>query len=180
MKQSDDWDEWAVQAQRGDKHAYHQLLTSIVPYIRGILATGLANESWLDDLLQDILMGVHKSLARYIPGQPFKPWLNAIIRYRRAEFLSQYYRAHGHVSTSIEEADELGAETLEVLHELGDIDRALQQLSENQQKVFRLARMEGYSIKEVAEETGMSVSAVKVSIHRSAAKIKSLLDDGKS
>ena len=177
MKQTDDWDDLAVRAQQGDKQAYHQLLTAIVPYIRNIIAPGLANEHWLDDLLQDILMGVHKSLARYMPGQPFKPWLNAIIRYRRAELLTQYYKSQGHMSTSLEEVEELGVEIFDALHELGDVERVLQQLPENQQKIFRLARVEGYSIKEIADKTGMSVSAVKVSIHRSAAKIKLLLDE---
>ena len=175
MKDKDEWDDLALRAQQGDKAAYHLLLTSIVPYIRKVIAPGLANQDWLDDLLQDILMGVHKSLARYIPGQPFRPWLNAIIRYRRAEFFGQYYASQSHMKASLDEVEELENENFDWLHELEDIERALAQLPQQQREVFRLVRVEGYSVKEVADKTGMSVSAVKVSAHRSAAKLKRLL-----
>lgn len=175
MKQVDDWDELAVRAQGGDKQAYHLLLSSLIPYVRNIIAPGLANRDWVDDLLQDILMGVHKSLARYIPGQPFRPWLNAIIRYRRAEFLNEYYAAQRHMTTSLEDSEEQGLDSFKWLHDIEDIERLLDQLPHRQREVFRLVRVEGYSVKEVAEKTGMSVSAVKVSAHRCALKLKELL-----
>ena len=175
-KQKDDWDELAVRAQSGDKEAYHRLLSALVPYVRNIITPGLANQDWVDDLLQDILMGVHKSLARYMPGQPFRPWLNAIIRYRRAEFINQYYASHGHMKASLDDAEERGADTFKWLHAIEDIERALEKLPQQQREVFRLVRIEGYSVKEVAEKTGMSVAAVKVSAHRGAAKLKGLLE----
>lgn len=175
-KQKDNWDELAMQAQSGDKKAYHSLLSSLAPYVRNIIAPGLANRDWVDDLLQDILLGVHKSLTRYMPGQPFRPWLNAIIRYRRAEFIKQYYASRGHMRASLDDVEEQGADTFESLHAIEDIERALEQLPQKQREVFHMVRIEGYSVKEVAAKTGMSVSAVKVSAHRSAAKLKELLD----
>ena len=177
MKQAnDDWDELAIRAQKGDKEAYRSLLTLVVPYIRKIIAPGLANSAWQDDLLQDILLGIHKSLPRYMSGQPFKPWLNAIIRYRRAEFLKQYYASHGHMHDSLDDVEEHGIEQADWLHELEDLERLLSHLPQQQQELFRLVRVEGYSIKEVAAKMKMSESAVKVSVHRSATKLKTLLE----
>ena len=177
MKQvNDDWDGLAVCAQKGDKEAYRSLLTLVVPYIRKIIAPGLANPAWQDDLLQDILLGIHKSLPRYMPGQPFRPWLNAIIRYRRAEFFNQYYASHEHMQSSLEDVEEHGTEQANWLNELEDLERLLSHLPKQQQELFRLVRVEGYSIKEVAAKMDMSESAVKVSVHRSATKLKDILN----
>ena len=180
MKQAnDDWDDLVARAQKGDKEAYRSLLTLVVPYIRKIIAPGLANTAWQDDLLQDILLGIHKSLPRYMPGQPFKPWLNAIIRYRRAEFLTQYYSSHGHKHDSLEDVEEQEIEQSNWIHELEDLERLLAHLPEQQQELFRLVRVEGYSIKDVATRMNMSESAVKVSVHRSATKLKTILKQDK-
>ena len=53
----------------------------------------------------------------------------------------------------------------------------MDKLSDKQRKVFKLVKIEGYSAKEVAEEMQMSVSAVKVSVHRSTAKLKEVLSE---
>ena len=169
------WDALALAAQSGDKLAYHALLSALIPYIRKIIAPGLTNPDWVDDLLQDILMGVHKSLARYMPGQPFRPWVNAIIRYRRAEFLSQHYASMGHKKVPLDEVVEKGVDLLGFFQTLEDIERVLQQLPEKQQQIFYLVRIEGMSIREVAKQMAMSESAIKVSAHRSAAKLKEIL-----
>ena len=56
-----------------------------------------------------------------------------------------------------------------------DIESALADLPENQRKVFEMIKIHGYSAKEVADEMGMSVSAVKVSAHRTMNKLKDRL-----
>ncbi len=170
------WDQLAARAQSGDKQAYHTLLQALIPYVRKIIAPGLANPDWVDDLLQDILMGVHKSLARYMPGQPFRPWINAIIRYRRAEFLSRYYSSMGHMKAPLDEMLIEGSKPLEQFQSDEDLERMLSTLPKQQRQIFKMVRIEGYSIKEVAEKTGMSLSAVKVSAHRTAAKMKKILN----
>ena len=56
-----------------------------------------------------------------------------------------------------------------------DIEAALKELPERQRKVFQMIKIEGYTAKEVANEMGMSVSAVKVSAHRTMVKLKGRL-----
>ena len=179
MTDETEWDTLARSAQQGDKKAYYRLLQSIAPYIRNVISPSLANKDWADDITQDILMGVHKSLPRYIADQPFKPWLNAIIRYRRAEFFSRYYHQQNHMSVSIDETNEViekMEDPIANLHDKQVIDAALSILPTQQQTVFRLLRLEGYSVKEVSQQTGMSESAVKVSAHRSAQKLKTFIE----
>ncbi len=170
-----DWDQLATTAQSGDKQAYHALLKQLIPYIQKIIAPGLANSDWVDDLLQDILLGIHKSLARYMPGQPFRPWVNAIIRYRRAEFLSRYYTSMGHMKAPLDETIAEVRDPLAQFQSNEDLERMLSHFTEQQRSVFKMVRIEGHSVKAVAEKTGLSISAVKVSAHRTAAKLKEML-----
>jgi len=79
----DQWSLLAKAAKNGDKKAYRQLLTEITPFIKSVTAPSLANADWVDDLSQNILISVHKSLATYGPERPFKPWLLAIINSKR-------------------------------------------------------------------------------------------------
>lgn len=171
----ENWDKLAQQAQSGDKEAYHTLLSALLPYVRAIITPGLAHSDWVDDLLQDVLMGVHKSLARYMPGQPFRPWVNAIIRYRKAEFLGCHYNEREHLQAPPEEGEPPAEDALSFIQTVEDLERAAVHLPEQYREVFALLRIEGYSVKEVAEKLGMSESAVKVSAHRCAKKLREIM-----
>ena len=177
MSQGDVWKELAAQSQNGDKRAYNQLLSELVPYIRMQISGSLANPDWVDDIIQEILISVHKSLGSYSADRPFKPWVNAIIQFRKTDFLRKHYK-----NKNVKEASQQNADTFannvtqnEYAGELKDIEQAMEKLPEKQQKIFRLMKIEGYSAAEVAKEMDMTVSAVKVSAHRTAGKLKDML-----
>lgn len=176
--QNERWSAWAAQAQDGDKRAFAMLLRDITPFIRSVLAGGLSNPDWIDDITQDVLISVHKSLATYSPDRPFRPWLSAIIGFRRLDFLRRYYREHKNRHTSLEDKEFLAGHVtnVDIAGELTDVETALEQLPEKQRKVFTMLKVEGYSAREVANEMGMSVSAVKVSAHRTMKKLKKDLE----
>mgnify|MGYP001303015989 CR=1 FL=1 len=175
--QGDIWKEWATKAQKGDKEAYNLLLVDILPFIRGRLAGSLANEDWVEDVAQEILMSVHKSLHTYAPDRPFRPWLMSIISFRKTDFLRKYYK-NKKVRESVGGHDKTFDKYVtdpQYSGELKDIEAALNDLPEKQKKIFTLMKIEGYSAQEVSDKMGMSVSAVKVSAHRTANKLKEKL-----
>ncbi len=175
--QGEIWQEWAIAAQGGDKRAYNALLSDIAPYIRNVIVGGLANPDWADDIAQEVLISVHKSLNTYSPDRPFKPWMMAIVNFRRTDFLRKHYSSRGDKKTSLDNADFMASHVTNAPHagELKDIESALAELPVKQRKVFQMMKIEGYSAKEVANEMGMSVSAVKVSAHRTTKKLKDQL-----
>lgn len=177
LSREQQWQHWAAQAQGGDKRAYHALLKDISPFIRAVAAPSLANEDWLDDLVQNVLLSVHKALATYSPDRPFKPWLLAIIHFRRSDVLRQYYRKQADKQAHYDDVPEaiLPVTNPTRAGEYKDIESALAALPEKQRTVFMMMRVEGYTAKEVAKQMDMSVSAVKVSVHRTLKKLK---DDG--
>ncbi len=175
--QDEEWNGWAAAAQQGDKRAYAALLKGIAPFIRGMITGGLANADWADDIVQEVLISVHKSLHTWSPDRPFRPWLAAIASFRKADFLRRHYGARGDRKISLDDADFSALPVTDPAHagELKDIEDALASLPDKQRKVFELMKIKGYSASEVASEMGMTVTAVKVSAHRAAAKLKEAL-----
>jgi RNA polymerase sigma-70 factor (ECF subfamily) len=55
------------------------------------------------------------------------------------------------------------------------LEQAIDNLSPQQREVFRLAKMEGYSYKEIAEELGISVLTVKVHMNKALASLREYL-----
>ena len=177
MTRDEQWNVWAAQSQAGDKKAYRQLLQDITPFIKSVIYNSLANPDWVDDLTQNILMSVHKSLNTYSPERPFKPWLMAIINFRHKDFLRAHYAKKHDKQAPFDEAILEKQYVTNPTHagEYKDIEKAMAELPAKQRKVFRLMKIEGYSAKEVAEKMDMSVSAVKVSAHRTTNKLKERL-----
>ena len=171
------WHDYAVKAQGGDKVAYNKLLNETSTFARNYILRSLANPEWADDIVQEILISVHKSLNTYSPDRPFRPWLMSIIHFRRADFLRKYYNARSNKQTTLDDFDFQKQHVTNPKHagEYKDIEAALQSLPEDQRKVFEMIKVQGYTAKEVAKQTGLSESAVKVSAHRTTKKLKKIL-----
>lgn len=177
MTQNERWQELARQAQGGDKRAYNALLKELVPFIKSVISGTLANQDWADDITQEVLISVHKSLHTYSATRPFRPWLMAIISFRKTDFLRRHYSGKRDKQTTLEDPSFLSSHVTNPVNagELKDIEAALATLPEKQRRVFELLKIRGYSAKEVAGQTGMSVTAVKVSAHRAMNKLKDKL-----
>lgn len=176
--QTQQWQEWAIAAQGGDKRAYTLLLQSIAPYIRNVVIGSLANPTAAEDIMQEVLISVHKSLSTYQPDRPFKPWLMAIVNFRRTDYLRKHYAQRRDKTTTTDENYEFESSNVtNPAHagELKDIENALASLPEQQQRIFKMIKIEGYSAQEVANEMNMNESAVKVSAHRAMKKLQGLL-----
>ena len=172
------WKDWAVAAQEGNKTAYNRLLNEIASFTRNYLVTRLANPDWADDVMQEVLISVHKSLNTYSGDRPFTPWLMAIINFRKTDYLRKHYSSRGDKQTTLDDAEFLSKNVTNPDHagEYKDIEAALDTLPEKQRKVFEMIKIQGYTAQEVANEMNMSVSAVKVSAHRTATKLKVILE----
>jgi RNA polymerase sigma-70 factor (ECF subfamily) len=170
----DDLSKWAALAVSGDKKAYNQLLTHSIPYIHNVLRGTLSDQDSIDDVTQEVLLSVHKALKTYSPERAFKPWLYSIIQFRRIDYLRKYYSKKENVTTSMENVEFIEKYVTNNTHagEYKDIEAALNVLPKKQRDVFVLMKIEGYTAKEVANKTGMSVSAVKVSVHRTVKKLQ--------
>jgi RNA polymerase sigma-70 factor (ECF subfamily) len=172
--QNDLWQEYALQAQKGDQRAYNALLKDIAQFTHGYLIGTLSRKDWAEDIVQDVLVSVHKSLHTYSAERPFRPWLMSIIAFRRTDFLRKHYSSRSHLQTDIESPSFLASHVTNepLAGEYKDIEAALSKLPVKQRDVFIMTKIQGYSIEEVATQLGMSESAVKVTAHRAQNKLK--------
>lgn len=177
MSNPAEWSDLAAAAQNGDARAYNRLLSDIAPYLRAILLPGLSDKAAVEDIVQEILISVHKSLKTYTPDRPFKPWLLAIANFRRTDYLRRHYAVQKQAMLPLDEAEHLAVPvTVDAdAGEYRDVRDALDTLPKKQRDVFTKLKLEGYTAQEVANQTGMNVSAVKVSAHRTLQKLKTML-----
>src|SRR5690348_7332659 len=86
------WSRLMARAQAGDRSAYDRLLRAIQPYIRAI-AGAQHRPDRVEDVVQEVLLTVHRMRHTYDPARPFRPWLAAIARRRSIDALRRRYRS---------------------------------------------------------------------------------------
>ena len=149
----------------GDGSAHRELLGVMAGLLRGYFGRRLADGAGdVEDLVQDTLLAIHLRRETYDTTQPFTPWAYAVARYK----LMDHFRRRGvrrHVP--LEDAGELVAvETAESGAAKRDLDRLLATLPARQRGLVEDVRITGLSMEEAAAKAGMTVTAVKVSVHR--------------
>ncbi|MCB2088663.1 MAG: sigma-70 family RNA polymerase sigma factor [Sphingomonadaceae bacterium] len=159
-------------SQRGDKRAYATLLEEASRWLTRYFRRKIAPEH-LDDLVQEVLVSLHRKRASYDPARPFLPWLAAIARYRWVDHLRSAYRRQEQALEHEDPGEEGGQEA--VLARMS-LDRLLENLPIGQAEVIELVRIEGHSIAEAAALSGQSESLVKVNIHRGLKKLSALIE----
>jgi RNA polymerase sigma-70 factor (ECF subfamily) len=130
----------------------------------------------IEDLVQEVLLAVHNGRQTYRTREPLTAWVHAIARYK----LTDYFRArsrHDALNDPLDDTFELlAAPDLEPAQAKRDLGQLLEQLPDRQRLPIVHVKLEGLSVTETAQMTGLSESAVKIGVHRGlkalAAKIR--------
>lgn len=163
-----------TQAQTGDTKAYHALLTACLPLIHKIVRAKISDTDLHEDIVQEILISIHRAKHTYDTTQPFKPWLYAICRFRITDALRTLYKTKDNVATEdlTLELPDIHPSVTKQVEDNELIRKMMATLPEKQRNILLLMKMEGRSAAEVALAMRMSVSAVKVSAHRAIKALK--------
>jgi RNA polymerase sigma-70 factor (ECF subfamily) len=155
-------------AQNGDKSAYAHLFHSITPMIRSFVSKHLSNQSDAEDVVQNILLSIHRASNTYDTDRPFKVWMFTIARYRLNDHLRLHYKKAGVPEVSFDILNyEISAEDVTKTNEDREyLNEMLQTLPEKQRKIITMMKLEGHTAKFTAKTLNMTTSAVKVSAHR--------------
>lgn len=157
-----------LSAQQGDNQAYAKLFKTIIPILKNVISQSLNNPSDREDLLQDILLSIHRASHTYDADRSFKNWMYAIAHYRLNDYLRKIYKNSALFEAGPDELihDVLLADVTDGRDRREYIIEMLESLPEKQKKILTLMKIEGYSVAETALAVKMSVSAVKVAAHR--------------
>jgi RNA polymerase sigma-70 factor, ECF subfamily len=167
--------------QAGNAKSYASFLEKTTPILRGMVFKKLPNGD-VEDIVQEILISIHKARHTFDGERPIMPWLFSIAKFRITDALRQIYASpqHQQAFVEIDEAiDLLEAQdhanhvytTTQMQNEI-ELDAFLAGMSEREQAILSMLYIEEYTAKETGVRLNMKESAVKVAAHRAIKKMK--------
>jgi RNA polymerase sigma-70 factor (ECF subfamily) len=163
------WSGMMAAAQRGDADAYRKLLEQIMPLVRGMVRSRIGDRVAAEDVVQNVMLSIHRARHTYRPERPFKPWLSAIARNAVIDsFRDSGRRRDREVEVELIDAfaapvPEAHPDTVPLSPEIAE---AIERLPDKQREAVRLVQIEGLSVVEAAERAGVTPGALKVRAHR--------------
>lgn len=164
-------------AQSGDQQSYAELLVLLTSVTRQYARGKSGAVPWVEDVVQETLISVHRARHTYDASRPFAPWFYAIASHRVVDV----YRRERRVASRELGSDALPERaTVRHVDRVGDVDMdkvrsALAALPTRQRDIVEGLKLRDESVKELATRLGMSESAVKVTAHRGYQALKKLL-----
>jgi RNA polymerase sigma-70 factor (ECF subfamily) len=155
--------DWMLKGLMGDSAAYRMLLKALAAHLRAFFARRVGGAA-AEDLVQETLIALHSKRETYDPSLPFTAWVYGIARYK---LIDEYRREKRRATVPLDQAPELFTETeLEAAGARHDVEKLLAKLPDGKRALLKAVKLDGLTIAEAAAKTGMSETAVKVSVHR--------------
>jgi RNA polymerase sigma-70 factor, ECF subfamily len=129
------------------------------------------------DIFQEVFIKAYRSLHTIRESSKAANWL---FRIARNECLNSLKVSQRNERRKVDiddsyESEKLASPPVEYTDEFEVLKWALTQISEEQREALLLAEFEGFSLKEIADMTGATLSNVKVRIHRAKNKLQKIL-----
>ncbi|MBO9101713.1 MULTISPECIES: sigma-70 family RNA polymerase sigma factor [unclassified Rhizobium] len=166
------WADAMCAERRGDVVAYERLLADIAKTLRSMIRGRLSRLGMqgheTEDIVQEVLIGLHTMRHRWDTTRPFMPWLHAIVRYKLSDAMRKRRREarfrcdlkfEDWLTIADSKDDDRNSSRV-------DIDRQIRQLSAGQRDVVRALAIDGASVRETAQKLRTSEGAVRVTLHR--------------
>jgi RNA polymerase sigma-70 factor (ECF subfamily) len=163
------WRGWMVAAQAGDVACYEKLLRELIPYLARFVQRRLLDASAAEDVVQNVLISLHRARHTYRGECRFSPWLHAIARNAIIDHMRiRARRANREISLESDRVAEPAADAAETSDpQLSpELQRALESLTDAQREAVELIHIHGLSVAEAAKRAGVTRAALKVRAHR--------------
>lgn len=180
MKQSEiiaDLTRKLLEALAGNGSAYADFLHQLTPILRRVIARKI-QASDVEDVLQEVLISIHKARHTYDGMRPLMPWVMAITGFRMTDHLRKTYSERRHLRVDIADYENVLESVTETPAANEFMNEALSGVGERERNILSLMHVGGYTAREVGSKLGMNESAVKVAAHRAIKKIRQRLVNG--
>ena len=163
-------------AQRGDASAYEGCLRELAAMLRGYYRRRLAAlPDEVEDLVQETLIAVHNQRHTYDPSQPLTAWVHAIAKYKYVDLVRRRAGRDAVTGPLDDDVEAFAASDHEAADAKRDLRKLLATLPDRHRRPIELVKIEGLSVAEAAQRTGLSESAVKVGVHRGLKALAELI-----
>ncbi len=161
----------------GDQHAFAELVRRYKREILRLAARFCDANDEADDLGQEIFCSAYKHLPKFRGQSSFRTWLHRIASNACVDHLRRQERLRQRRGP-MPEADQApcGRHTNGAMESRLDCRRILAHLSPKDRLVITLLYMEGYSVQETADLSGLNPATVRVRAFRAKAKLRKILE----
>ena len=163
---------WMAAAQAGDGAAYQALLRDSIPVIKSVARRRGVVADRIDDVVQDVLLIIHRARQTYDPSRSFTAWLSVIADRRAIDLLRRTRRQdvrEVHAPLAFESHADQAADPAQGLAHAdatGTVARALASLPARQREAVQHLVLEERSLTDAAALTRRTKGSLKVNLHR--------------
>ncbi|MEO6298337.1 MAG: sigma-70 family RNA polymerase sigma factor [Paracoccaceae bacterium] len=165
-------------ANAGDGRSYARFLHAVTPIVRGIVrARGRSlPPDQHEDIVQDVLLGLHLKRHTWDSAQPVRPWIYAITRHK---VIDAFRKRGAGIQLPIEDFSEIlaadpEADPLAARDDRREVDRLIAQLDPRSAEVIRALTLRDESQVAVGERLNLSPVNLRVTLHRAMKRLATL------
>src|SRR5262249_52178252 len=149
---------------KGDAEAIQALVDQYQAVVYGLCVRLLTHRHDAEDVTQEVFLRIFRSLRRWDPSRPLKPWIMGFTVNRCRTWLVQRAR-RPELADYLQEvvAAPENDDAAELLHE---IHLALKELRPEFREVFVLFHEQGQTYEDIAQALGCPLGTVKTWLHR--------------
>lgn len=155
--------ELLIKAQDGDNTSYDLFLRECSVYLRYRLRQCNKRPEIVEEIVQEVLIGIHRNLHTFLPGRNAHAWIAGIAKYKTIDYLRRNPHKFEELSFDVTNDQSDANYELEVL---------LQDLPDLIKEALILTKIQGLSTKEAASSLGIKENALRTRISRALSKIK--------
>ena len=174
--------DWMAAAQAGDSAAYQALLSDCIPVIKSVARRRGIPADHVDDVVQDVLLTIHRARQTYDPHRSFTAWMTVIAERRAIDLFRRTRRLElreVHAPLEFEgHADDTADPARGVAHAdaSGTVTRALEGLPPRQREAVQHLVLEERSLTAAAALTRRSKGSLKVNLHRALKALRGRME----
>ena len=167
----------AGRARTGERKALESLLERVRPYLSALARAACSRRDGAEDVLQESLLEVYRSITKLREDKALLPWLRAVVRNNAAD---RGRRRAGRRELPLEAApgatdDSAPGGRIEAAERRGALLEALDRLGEEEREMLILRHEAGLSLEEIARATGHSPRAVESRLFRARRALRAAL-----
>ena len=177
-----EWSSWMKAAQDGDEAAYARLLRALVPFIRSAARGQGSPVDHLDDVVQDVLLTIHRVRHTYDPDRPLTAWARAITQRRAIDLMRRSTRrgmTEIHAPLAYEAVHDPAPSPADAAFhgaDRGALHLAIAKLPDGQRDAVQRLALAEQSLDEASRETGKTKVSLKVALHRGLKSLRSIME----
>lgn len=180
-------------SKQGDVAAFEELIAAYQKKVLNLAFRMLGNSADAEDAAQDIFVRVFKAIPNFNEESKFSTWLYKVstnvcldlLRRRKRQnvnntvSINQYSSDEEEYELPVEDKAPTPYEQAQKSEAMRALERALDQLGEEQKAVIVMRDINGLAYEEIAEAMNCSLGTIKSRINRSRLALRKLLENDK-